>query len=297
MFNIEGFYLCLESKADGKLLYFLNNDIMEEYMKDKESEYEFLGMQFLENESELIKEFGDEEKVALMKARQKKITLMKQLGLDVSKLKEHEIDGYDNPDETEEEIKERKSDHRKKNLEVVEIDEHGQIVATGDSVDEFIEEREEETRPFVEKTEETVKKYLDEKGFVYQSENTGNKVSDIEERIQEYGKQYVEAGNSVVELQERINEEIDKLREEIKNKEADESEDLQKVNNRKMAAFAIEDLKKRYKEEGIRLPVLKGLYRRYEILTKLMDKYIKKSSKVSSEEDLVKELWDKYKSN
>ena len=203
MLNLEGFYLCAERKEDNKLFYFLNNEIMEEYMKENgEENFEFIGMQFLEEENELIKEVGDAEKVALINQRREKLALMKQLGLNTSNLKEFEIDGVDNPDETEEEIAERKSDHAKKNMEVVEIDENGNLVATDDNVDDFIDEKLEEQRPFVEKTEEIVKRYLDEKGFEYSSENTGNKVSDIESRIQEYAKQYIDAGNSVSEMQE-----------------------------------------------------------------------------------------------
>lgn len=296
MLNLEGFYLCAERKEDNKLFYFLNNEIMEEYMKENgEDNFEFIGMQFLEEENELIKEVGDAEKVALIKQRREKLALMKQLGLNTSNLKEFEIDGVDNPDETEEDIAERKSDHAKKNMEVVEIDENGNLVATDDDVDEFIEERKEESRPIVEKVEEAVKKFLDEKGFEYSSENTGNKVSDIEARANEYAKQYKEAGNELDELKDYVNKVVEELDEQLKNKAADENEDLQKVSNRKMAAFAIEDLKRRCKEEGIRLPALKGMTKRFEILAKLMDKYIKKTTTGITEDELVKELWAKYK--
>ena len=298
MLNLPGCYLCVERKEDSKLFYFINNDIMEAYLKENgEDNFEFAGMQFLEDESELIKDVGDAEVVALMQQRREKLLLMKRMGLDTSKLKEFEIDGEDNPDETEEEVAERKSDHRKKNMKVVAIDEDGNLVETDENVDDFIEERKEESRPIVEKIEEVIKKYLDEKGFEYSSENTGNKVSDIEERFNEYAKQYRDAGNDWSEMQERISEEVEELVEQMKNKEADENEDPQKVNNRKMAAFAIEDLKKRCKEEGIRLPALKGMTKRFEILTKIMDKYIRKTTTGISEDDLVKELWSKYKAN
>jgi hypothetical protein len=127
-----------ERKADGKILYFFDDEVMNKYIADNggENDYEFMGFQVVPFGEEVID--TDSWRAGFME-------LAQGTGIDVKSLKENEIHGIDDPEETEEECEKRMEEAMaiKNRAVVVKFNKDGTIEETGEDVEEFAKAKQE----------------------------------------------------------------------------------------------------------------------------------------------------------
>lgn len=123
-------------KEDGKVLYFFDDEVMEQYITDNggADAFEFNGFQ-------LVPQF--EEVIDPDSWRKDVLYLMKSCGLDTRGLKKHEINGTDDPDEDEEAREKRIKEIMDINnrAAVYKIKDDGTLEETDDNVEEFAKEQ------------------------------------------------------------------------------------------------------------------------------------------------------------
>lgn len=122
--------IAAERKADGQMLYFFDDEVMNEYMSENggEDAYEFCGFQVVPHGVEVID--TDSWRAGFM-------AIASGTGIDVSKLKKHEIHGMDDPDETEEQRDARMKEAMdiKNRAAVYRVNEYGQLEETDEDVE------------------------------------------------------------------------------------------------------------------------------------------------------------------
>lgn len=119
-----------ERKEDGKLLYFFDDEVMNEYIEANggQDAYEFMGFQVVPHGEEVID--TDSWRAGFM-------AIAQGTGIDLKHLKKHEIYGIDDPDETEEQRDARMKEAMdiKNRAAVYRINEYGQLEETGEDVE------------------------------------------------------------------------------------------------------------------------------------------------------------------
>lgn len=123
--------IAAERIADKAMLYFFDDEVMNEYMAANggEDAYEFMGFQIVPKGAEVID--TDEWRAGFM-------AIAAGTGIDVSKLKKHEIHGMDDPEETEEQRDARMKESMdiKNRAAVFRINEYGQLEETDEDIEE-----------------------------------------------------------------------------------------------------------------------------------------------------------------